>query len=140
MGKIENLHTTIYNLVNEITDFNQGFYERPYEITDEKLPAFAVYFNGHDNQVSSMRTNKRTYNFVVEVIYDNDDKTVSQTVVSDLVSLVIDKLEDIDNIKLANYASYTLPTTSQRIEDYQIAGKHYIAYAINLPVVSNESL
>jgi len=140
MGKIDSLHSAIYTLVNGITTFNQGFYEKPKEITDEKLPAFAVYYLGHENEVSTSYTNKRRYEYAIDIIYDKETISTSQTVTSDLVSEVINKLEDTDNFKLSNNASYTEPTRATRIEDYQIAGKHYLAYQVILPVITNETL
>jgi hypothetical protein len=139
--KIDTLHTQIFNLIaTDVTGFNQGFYEQPKTITDEKLPAYAVYFSGHENEMSSMATNKRTYYFTIDVIYDKESISATQTVTSDLVSEVITALEDLDDITLSGNANYSLPTTSERIEDYEIAGKHYLAYRITLPVVCNEQI
>lgn len=140
MGRIENLHTAIYNLISGITSFNQGFYEKPRELTDEKVPAFAVYLLGYENQVSTSNTNRRRYEYAVDVIYSKEVISTTQTVISDLVSEVVDKLEDKDNYALSGYASYTEPTRGQRVEDYQIAGKHYLAYQIVLPIITNEVL
>ena len=139
-GKIENLHTAIYNLVNGVTTFNQGFYERPKEITDEKLPAFAVIFEGYENDFMTSNSNKRTYNFGIEIIYDKETIDTTQTVTSDLVSSVVDVLEDNDNYSLSGNCNYTLPTKCTRIEDYVIAGKHYLAYKITLQAIFNSSL
>lgn len=137
MGKIDTLHQKIYDLVATVTALNQGFLERPKQVTDEKLPAFAVYFERLENDFSSSATNKRTYTFVVELIYDKENIDTTQTVTSDLVSSVIDVLEDNDNYSLSGNAHYTLPVSAQRIEDYLIAGKHYLAYRIELPVIHN---
>lgn len=140
MGKIDTLHQKIYDLVETVTSFNQGFLERPKEITDEKLPAFAVYLDRIENEISSSRTNKRTYVFSVEVIYDKESMDTTQTVVSDLLSLVIDILEDDANYNLSGNAHYTMPVTVNRVEDYVIAGKHYLAYRLDLPVIHNQAI
>lgn len=137
--KIDSLHSAIFTLVStDVTGFNQGFYEHPKTIVDEKVPAYAVYFLGHDNEITSSATNKRTYHFAIDVIYDKESIDDTQTVTSDLVSKVIDSLEDRDNHTLSGNCHYTLPTKCTRIEDYEIAGKHYLAYQIILPVISNE--
>lgn len=138
MGRIDTLHQKIYDLVNGVTAFNQGFYERPKGIDDEKLPAFAVYFESLENEISSSATNKRTYTFVIDIIYDKENISTTQTVTSDLVSSVIDVLEDDANYSLSGNAHYTLPVRAQRIEDYPVAGKHYLAYRIELPVIHNQ--
>jgi hypothetical protein len=141
MGKIDTIHSAIVSLVSQdVTAFNQAFYEQPKEITDEKLPAFAVYFEGHENEFLTNRSNKRTYNFAIDVIYDKETIDTTQTVTSDLVSQVIGVLEAQSNYSLSGSAAYTLPTKCARIEDYQIAGKHYLAYKIILPVICNESI
>jgi len=138
---IDTLHTQIFTLIStDVTGFNQGFYEHPKTITDEKLPAYAVYYLGHDNQISSGNTNKRTYDFAIDVIYDKENIDDTQTVTSDLVSKVIDSLESKTNYSLGGNAHYTLPTKCTRIEDYQIAGKHYLAYQIILPVIVNTQI
>lgn len=139
--KIDTLHTTIFNLVGtEVTGFAQGFYEFPKEITDEKVPAYAVYYSGHDNEITTSASNKRTYYFTIDVIYDKETMSDTQTITSDLVSEVITALEDKDNYSLGGNADYTLPTTCERIQDLEIAGKHYLAYRITLPVICNESV
>ena len=137
--KIDTLHQQIYTLVSQdVTAFNQGFYEYPKTITDEKLPAFAVYYAGHDNEIITNVTNKRTYFFNIDVIYDKENIDTTQTVTSDLVSQVIDSVEDRSDITLSGNAHYTLPTRCERIQDYEIAGKHYLAYRVILPVIVNE--
>lgn len=137
--KIDALHSAIVSLIStDVTGFNQGFYEHPKTITDEKVPAYAVYFLGHDNEITSSATNKRTYHFAIDIIYDKESIDDTQTVTSDLVSKVINSLEDRDNHTLSGNCHYTLPTKCTRIEDYEIAGKHYLAYQIILPVISNE--
>jgi hypothetical protein len=139
--KIDTLHTQIYSLIsNDVTAFNQGFYEMPKTITDEKLPAFAVYYSGHENEILTSATNKRTYYFTIDVIYDKESISSTQTVTSDLVSQVIDSLEDSDDHTLNGNCDYTLPTTCERIESYQVAGKYYLAYRITLPVISSETV
>lgn len=139
--KIDTLHTQIYNLVStDVTGFNQGFYEHPKTITDEKIPAYAVYFTGHDNDAMTNASNRRTYTFAIDVIYDKENIDTTQTVISDLVSQTIDALEDLDDHTLSGNCDYTLPTKCTRIEDYQIAGKHYLAYQIILPVVAIETV
>lgn len=135
MGKIETLHQEIFDLVGEVDDLNQGYYEQPKLLEDEKLPAYAVYFDGLRNEILTSSHNKRTYVYVVELIYDKESIDVTQTVTSDLVSQVIDILEDRDNYSLGGNASYTLPVTATRVEDYEIAGKHYLAYRLELEVV-----
>jgi len=137
---IETLHTNIYNLVNAIDDFNGGYYEIPCELTDEKLPTFAVYYNGHTNEVLTSRSNKRSHEFVVDVIFDKENRATTQTVLSDLVESVINVLEDVDNTTLGGNSCYTEPTTCERVEDYQIAGKHYLGYKIYLNVIINKTL
>jgi len=137
---IETLHTKIYTLVNAITGFNGGYYEKPCALTDEKVPTFAVYFGGHSNELSSSNTNKRTHEFIIDVIYDKEDRASTQTVLSNLVDNVIDTLEDRDNLTLSGSACYTEPTDCERIEDYEIAGKHYLGYRINLNVITNKQL
>lgn len=137
--KIDALHSAIVSLIStDVTGFNQGFYEHPKTITDEKVPAYAVYFLGHDNEITSSATNKRTYHFAIDIIYDKESIDDTQTVTSDLVSKVINSLEDRDNHTLSGNCHYTLPTKCTRIEDYEIAGKHYLAYQIILSVISNE--
>lgn len=137
--KIDALHSAIVSLIStDVTGFNQEFYEHPKTITDEKVPAYAVYFLGHDNEITSSATNKRTYHFAIDIIYDKESLDDTQTVTSNLVSKVIDSLEDRDNHTLSGNCHYTLPTKCTRIEDYEIAGKHYLAYQIILPVISNE--
>lgn len=139
--KIDSLHSAIVSLIStDVTGFNQGFYEHPKTITDEKLPAYAVYFVGHDNEVLTSQQNKRTYQFAIDVIYDKENIDTSQTVTSDLVSQTIDALEDLDDYTLSGNCDYTLPTKCTRIEDYEIAGKHYLAYQIILPVVATQTL
>lgn len=140
MGKIDTLHQKIYDLVATVSDLNQGFYERPKAVTDEKLPAFAVYLDRIENEITSNRTNKRTYTYTVELIYDKENMDTTQTVVSDLISSVMDVLEDDANYNLSGNAHYTMPTTVNRIEDYVIAGKHYLAYKIDLPVIHNATI
>lgn len=140
MGKIDTLHQEIYDLVETVTAFHQGFLERPKQVTDEKLPAFAVYLERVENEISSSRTNKRTYTFSIEVIYDKESIDTTQTVVSDLVSSVMDVLEDNDNYNLSGNAHYTMPVTVNRVEDYVIAGKHYLAYRLELPVIYNTAI
>lgn len=137
---IEEIHQQIFTLVGAITDFNQGYYEKPCELTDEKVPAYAVYYNGHDNEVSSSKTNKRTHEFIVDIIYDKEDRAITQTVLSELVDAVIDVLEDHDNTTMGGNACYSEPTSCERIEDYEIAGKHYLGYRIFLPVIINKQL
>ncbi|MHC1728064.1 MAG: hypothetical protein AB9866_19020 [Syntrophobacteraceae bacterium] len=137
MGTIETLHTAVYNLVDAVSGFNQGFYEKPKEITDEKLPAFVVYLEGYENEMSSMRTNKRTYTYAVDIIYDKEDLDTTQTVISDLVSSVVEVLEGSENFQLGG-ANFTRPTSCKRIDDYVVAGKHYLAYQIVLPIICNE--
>lgn len=138
MGRIDTLHQQIFDLVATVTSLNQGFYERPKEITDEKLPAYAVYMDKLENEISSSATNKRTYVFVVELIYDKENIDTTQTVTSDLLSAVIDVLEDRDNYSLGGNAHYTLPVTAERIDDYLIAGKHYLAYRLEFQVIYNQ--
>jgi len=139
--KIDSLHSQIVSLIStDVTGFNQGFYEHPKTITDEKLPAYAVYFLGHDNDVITNATNKRTYHFAIDVIYDKETIDTSQTVTSDLVSQTIDALEDTDDHTLSGNCDYTLPTKCSRIEDYEIAGKHYLAYQIIFSAVSIETI
>ena len=141
MGKIDTIHNQIITLISQdVTDFNQAFYEKPKTITDEKLPAFAVYYEGHENEITTSRTNKRTYHYAIDIIYDKENIDETQTVTSDLVSQVIDCLESNDNYSLGGNANYTLPTKCTRIEDYQIAGKHYLAYHIVLPVIFNTQI
>lgn len=137
---IETLHTKIYDLVNAITTFNGGYYEKPKELTDEKVPTFAVYYNGHSNSVSSSNTNKRTHEFIVDVMYDKETLSVTQTVLAGLIDSVIDTLESRTNLTLSGNACYTEPTSCERVEDYEIAGKHYMGYRIYLPVVVNKQL
>lgn len=138
---IDTIHEYIFNLIGDnITSFAQGFREKPKEITDETLPAYAVYFRGHNNDISSSHTNKRTYEFMIDIIYDKEAVATTQTVTSDLVSEVINLLEDRDNITLGGNAHFTLPTESERVEDYELAGKHYLAYQILLPVIHNKTL
>lgn len=139
MGKIDSLHSTIFTMIaTDVTGFSQGFYEYPKTITDEKLPAYAVYYSGHENEITTSASNKRTYYFTIDVIYDKENIDTSQTVTSDLVSQVIDSLEDSSDHTMGGYAHYTLPTSCERIQDYEIAGKHYLAYRIILPVIVNE--
>ncbi len=138
MGKIDTLHQAIFDLVGTVTALNQGFLEKPKEISDEKLPAYAVYMDKLENDISSSATNKRTYIFVVELIYDKENIDTSQTVTSDLLSSVIDVLEDRDNYSLSGNAHYTLPVKADRIDDYLIAGKHYLAYRLEFPVIYNQ--
>lgn len=141
MAKIDTLHNQIYTLIsNDVTGFNQGFYEFPKTVTDEKLPAFAVYYSGHENEMSTGATNKRTYHFTIDIIYDKENLDTSQTVTSDLVSQVIDALEDSDDHRLGGNADYTLPTTCERIPSLEISGKYYLGYRITLPVVVNETV
>lgn len=133
---IEELHTEIYNTVDSLGLFSQGFYEQPKAITEEKLPAFAVYYSGHDNELTTSNANKRSFRFVVELIYDKEDVATTQTVTSGIVQSTIDALESRANITLSGHARYTEPTTCERVEDYEISGKHYLAYRITLPVVT----
>lgn len=141
MSKIQALHEHIISIIEDgVSAFNQAFPDRPKAITDEKLPAFAVYFDGHDNDASTNRSNKRTYRFAVEIIYDKEDSGTTAEVTADLVSQTIDVLEDTDNSTMGGNAHYTLPTKCDRIEDYVIAGKHYRAYRIILQIISNESV
>lgn len=136
--KINDIQQKIYDLVESVTDFNQGFNDRPKDLPDEKLPAFAVYYVGHDNDIATSLRNKRRYLFQIDVIYDKEDLSETQEATSDLVSTVIDILESQQNHTLEGEAAYTEPTTCQREQDYQIAGKHYRAYSITLPVITIE--
>lgn len=138
MGKIDTIHQKIFDLVGTVSDLNQGFYEKPKKIDDEKVPAYAVYFDKLENEISSSATNKRTYIFVVELIYDKESIDETQTVTSDLVSSVIDVLEDRDNYSLSGNVHYTLPVKADRIDDYLIAGKHYLAYRLEFQVIHNQ--
>lgn len=137
---IETLHTQIYNLINAISGFNGGYYEKPCELTDEKVPTFAVYYGGHSNEVSSSNTNKRTHEFIVDIMYDKETLSITQTVLAGLIDNVIDTLESRTNLTLSGNACYTEPTSCERVEDYEIAGKHYMGYRIYLPVVVNKQL
>jgi hypothetical protein len=139
--KIDSIHSAIVSLIStDVTGFAQGFYEHPKTIIDEKLPAYAVYFLGHENEMSTSRTNKRKYEFAIDVIYDKETISTTQTITSDLVSQVIDSLESQSNYSLGGLVDYTLPTRCTRIEDYHIAGKHYLAYQIVLSVISNQTI
>lgn len=137
MGKIDTLHQNIFTLVAGVTAFNQGFYEMPKEITDEKLPAYVVYLESIENEISSSATNKRTYNFAIDVLYDKENMDSTQTVVSDLISSVLDVVENRANYSLSAAAHYVLPATVSRVESYEVAGKYYLGYHILLPVVYN---
>jgi len=138
--KIDTLHEKVYNLVNTITDFNIGYKERPKELIDEKMPAFAVYFEGHKNNIETTKSNRRTYNMTIDVIYDKKTIDTTQTVTSDLVSKVIDTLEKRSNTTLDGEACYTLPTTAKRLEEYVVAGKIYLAYQITYPIITIETI
>lgn len=141
MAKIDTLHSQIVSLIStDVTAFNQGFNEFPKTVIDEKLPAYAVYYSGHENEISSGATNKRTYYFTIDIIYDKENIDTSQTVTSDLVSLVIDSLEDSADHRLNGNCDYTLPTTCERIPSLEISGKYYLGYRITLPVVVNETV
>jgi len=137
MGKIETLHTQLFNLVAGVTSFNQGFYEFPKEITDEKLPAYFVYLDHIENEISSNVTNKRTYVFAIDVVYDKESLDATQTVVSDLISSVLDVIEDNDNYSLSGNAHFVLPASVSRVESLEVGGKFYLGYHILLPVVYN---
>lgn len=138
-GKIDSIHGQIYTLIStDVTGFAQGFYEHPKTITDEKLPAYAVIYEGHDNEFITSNKNKRIYQFAVDIIYDKENIDTTQTVTSDLVSKVIDSLESKTNYSLGGTVNFTLPTKCSRIEDYEIAGKHYLAYRITLQAISVE--
>lgn len=132
---IDQLHDTIYNLVNGTNLFNIGFYEKPKELTDHKLPAFCVYFIRHDNTIISGASNKRTLNFGIDIIYDRDDLPTTQRVTSSIVESVIDVLEARANRKMGGYADYVLPTSCERVDPYLVAGKNCFGYTIILPVI-----
>lgn len=137
--KIDALHSAIVSLIStDVTGFNQTFYEHPKTITDEKIPACAVYYLGHENEVINAVKNKRTYHFAIDVIYDKENIDTTQTVTSDLVSQTITALESLTDHTLSGNCDYTLPTKCSRVEDYHIAGKHYLAYQIVFSVVSLE--
>ena len=137
MGKIDTLHGKIYDLINGLGSFNSGFYEVPKEITDEKLPTFVVYLESVDNEISSSATNKRTYVFAIDILYDKEDMSATQTVISDQLSSVLDTIENDSNYSLTGNAHYLLPASVSRLESYEVGGKFYLGYHILLPVVYN---
>lgn len=137
---IETLHTQIFSLIGtDVTGFAQGFYEYPKTIDDQSIPAYSVYFQRHENEILSSNQNQRTYFFTIDVIYDKESISDTQTVLSGLVTDTINALEDKDNYSLGGNASYTLPTECERAEEV-IAGKTYLIYRITLPVIISKSI
>lgn len=141
MGQINQIQESIFNLIsNDATGFNQGFYEKPKEITDEKLPAYVVYFDNSENEILSSNANKRVYNFTIDIIYDKENLNETRQVITNLLSDVLSILESRANITLGGLVRFLMPTSTKRVEDYQIAGKHYLAYSIKLPAVLSQNL
>jgi len=141
MSKINTIHNEIISLITEdVTGINTTYTEKPKEMDEEKLPALVVYFDSFDDVFSTNISNNRTYNFVVDIVYDKENLDTSRTVTTDLLYDIIEVLEKRSNLSLSGNVNYTKPIKCKRVEDYFVGGKHYLAYSISFNLISNETI